>query len=625
MAIARTRWVVQNLWPYFALAVPLTGVVFLARLGSNTLDQRVILMLLNMIVVIGMYIFIGNSGVLSFGHISFMAIGAYACAIVSIPPIMKSFLMPGLPGVLQRAELGSVPAALVGGLFAACFALLIAGPLMRLSGLAAGLATFAVLITVNVILAQWDSVTRGAQGIQGVPIDTTARVALVWTLIAMAVAFAFQRTRFALRLQASREDEVAARSVGINITRERATALVVSAFVVGIAGALYARFLGVLLPETFFFELTAITIAMLVIGGTNSLAGAVIGTAVVSGVSEELRRMEAGQNFGPIHVALRPGLEEVGVALLMLLILVYRPKGITGGREIPWPRRWKTEIRATPDPGATEYGERRRNDPRPRAADRSAAGDAHASRRHPAMSRLAETLGFDELWFAEDYFYTGAFSTAAAALASTETIGVATGIVSALVRHPAVLAMEIASVARMFPGRFRPGIALGHPPAIRSIDLYPRSPLGAVRDCMTVVRALLSGQEVSHSGETFSLHDVHLAHVAPDGLQLLQGGMGPKMIQLAGEIADGVVIPLMAAPAYVTWIREQLAIGLARRGDEGHRHSVTVFVFFSLADDPAEARSAVKRTVAFYLYELSKVADPTERVWNSRTCEEQGG
>jgi alkanesulfonate monooxygenase SsuD/methylene tetrahydromethanopterin reductase-like flavin-dependent oxidoreductase (luciferase family) len=224
------------------------------------------------------------------------------------------------------------------------------------------------------------------------------------------------------------------------------------------------------------------------------------------------------------------------------------------------------------------------------------------------MARQAEALGFDELWFAEDYFYTGGFSTATAALASTNTITVGTGIVSALVRHPAVLAMEIASVARMFPNRFRPGIALGHPPAIRSIGLYPRSPLTAVRDCIMTVRGLLRGQEVSHVGEVFSLRDVHLAHPAPDDLQLLQGGMGPKMLQLAGEIADGAIIPLMATPDYVTWVRDQLEVGKARRNDVAPHHSVTVFVFFSLADDPNEAKNSVKETVAFYLYELSKVA-----------------
>src|SRR6202011_5459655 len=102
------------------------------------------------------------------------------------------------------------------------------------SGLSAGLATFAVLITVNVVISQWDSVTRGAQGLQGVPTDTGMYGTLVWALITMAAAFAFQKTRFALRLRASREDEVAANSIGVNVAMERSIAFAISAFFVGV-------------------------------------------------------------------------------------------------------------------------------------------------------------------------------------------------------------------------------------------------------------------------------------------------------------------------------------------------------------------------------------------------------
>lgn len=226
----------------------------------------------------------------------------------------------------------------------------------------------------------------------------------------------------------------------------------------------------------------------------------------------------------------------------------------------------------------------------------------------PRLSQLAESLGYDELWFAEDYFYTGGFSTAAAALAVTREMTVGIGIASALVRHPAVLAMEISSIARMFPGRFRPGIALGHPPAIRMLDLYPRSPLRAVRECLTVVRALLNGDEVDYVGDTFSARGVHLAHPVPGGLDLYQGGMAPRMLQLAGEIADGAIVPLMASPSYVTWVREQLAIGASRSDRPRSRQSVTVFVFLSIGDGAEAARDSVRDTVAFYLYELSKVS-----------------
>jgi branched-chain amino acid transport system permease protein len=137
-----------------------------------------------------------------------------------------------------------------------------------------------------------------------------------------------------LRLRAAREDEYAARSVGIRVFPERYVAFVLSAFLVGAAGFLYAQFLTSFTADEFFVQLTFLTIAMLVVGGINSLSGAVIGTVVVSVIAELLRRVEQGVDLGVVSIPDRPGIESVGLALLMLVILIFRPQGITGGREI---------------------------------------------------------------------------------------------------------------------------------------------------------------------------------------------------------------------------------------------------------------------------------------------------
>src|SRR5205085_2712578 len=108
------------------------------------------------------------------------------------------------------------------------------------------------------------------------------------------------------------------------------------------------------------------------------------------------------------------------------------------------------------------------------------------------------------LWLAEDYFLTGAISGAASVLATTERISVGLGIVSAVVRHPAVLAMECSTLARIHPGRFWPGIGLGLPYLIGQMGLKPRSQLGAVRECTTSVRRLLAGEELTEQGDIFS-------------------------------------------------------------------------------------------------------------------------
>ena len=210
-------------------------------------------------------------------------------------------------------------------------------PLMRLSGLAASLATFALLIIVHVVGQNLDQVTNGQSGMAGVPITTTPTRVLVWCLIAMVAVFLFQESRWGLRLRASREDEVAARAAGIGVYNERRTAWILSSFIVGIGGALYGQFLGTFNADAFYFTITFLVIAMLVVGGRTSLAGAVIGSGFISIVAEGMRRIESGTNVGPLHIPSRPGLEAVGLGTIMVLVLVLRPRGLTGGREITWP------------------------------------------------------------------------------------------------------------------------------------------------------------------------------------------------------------------------------------------------------------------------------------------------
>lgn len=316
-------------WPLLAPCVLLVAVLYLGSLGGASLDRTAITMVLNAMLVVGTYVFVGNSGVFSFGHLAFMAVGAYTGGLLQMPPEIKEVLLPNLPGFLNDAHFSAIPATLIAGAAAAVVALVLAVPLMRMSALNASLATFAVLLIVNVVAKNWDNVTHGTAGLSPVPATTTRTSAIVWALILIAVAWLYQESRFGLRLRASREDEVAARAVGIDVPLERTIAWVLSAFVVGVAGALYAAFLVTVGPDLFYLGLAALTIIMLVVGGVGSLGGAVVGAVVISAISEALRRFEVEVD--------RTGLKEVGFAVIMLLILILRPAGITGGREILWP------------------------------------------------------------------------------------------------------------------------------------------------------------------------------------------------------------------------------------------------------------------------------------------------
>jgi branched-chain amino acid transport system permease protein len=335
---AHVEPVVRAVWPLPALLLLIVAAAEIAYTAGGSVTQSVVVVaLINLTLVVGLYIFVGNSGVFSFGHIGFAAIGAYTAGLLVIPADQKSVLQPDLPEFLAHTHFSTISATLVGGVAAAVFAAVLAIPLMRLNGLAAGLATFAMLVIVRTVANSWEQVTNGAAGVSGIPITTGKNAALIWSIVATIVAFAFQMTALGLRLRGSREDDVAARSLGIGVRFERRVAWVISAFVAGVGGALYGQYLGSFNADAFYLALTFTTLAMLVVGGMTSLSGAVIGSLTISVVAEVLHRIEQGATIGPVHIPSRPGLRELGLAAIMILILILRPSGLTGGRELPQP------------------------------------------------------------------------------------------------------------------------------------------------------------------------------------------------------------------------------------------------------------------------------------------------
>ena len=171
----------------------------------------------------------------------------------------------------------------------------------------------------------------------GLPAYVGLWTALAWAVAAIAIAFIYQETRSALLLRASREDEAAAQASGINVVLHRLIAFVISAFLSGIAGVLLAHFLGIVRVENFYLDLTFLIVAMLIIGGIST--GAVAGAVVIAALTELLREIEVGFQIGKTVIAAPPGLGDVILALIMLLIILFRPDGIAGGREIRWPFR----------------------------------------------------------------------------------------------------------------------------------------------------------------------------------------------------------------------------------------------------------------------------------------------
>jgi branched-chain amino acid transport system permease protein len=330
-----------------------------AATGDGVLARTATDALIRMVLVIGLYIFIGNSGVLAFGHIAFTMIGAYATAWLTLTPFKKSFALQ-LPAILAERQYPVLPAAVAAASLAALVALVVGVPIMRLGGIAASIATLAVLGMFYTFYTNWAEWTMGAATLPGIPIYVDMWVALAWVIVALAAAFAFQQSRLGLALRASREDEFAARAVGINIWVHRLIAFVLSAFFMGIGGVLQAHFLGSIAVKNFWLSLTFVSIAMLIVGGQRSLTGAVVGTVVVSTIVELLRQLEIGVSLGTTLIQVPLGARELGIAIVMLLILICRPSGITGGREIPWPFRNHRAAapRTTPGPQAVPSSQR---------------------------------------------------------------------------------------------------------------------------------------------------------------------------------------------------------------------------------------------------------------------------
>jgi branched-chain amino acid transport system permease protein len=343
--------VAQWLW----VPVALCGLLFLVYLLANfvlTVEYVPIAMnvFVTVILVLGLQLFSGNSGILSFGHVAFMAIGAYVSALLTIPVAIKKATFTEMPGFLHwvlDAHFGTVSSTLIAGGCAAVFALVVAAPIVRLKGVAAGIATLALLVIVHTFDVQTTAITRGTSTMIGVPSTTTLGSSLIWAFVAIFIAFAYQASRRGIQLRATRENEPAARSVGISVPIERGVAWVVSAFLMGMGGALYAHYVIAFGADEFYLSITFTLVLMLVAGGLTSVSGAVIGAVFISVVKEILRRFENGPLGGNL-----PGFAELVLAVILLAVLIARPSGLTAGRELSWPGAWRRIGKS--DPGASD-------------------------------------------------------------------------------------------------------------------------------------------------------------------------------------------------------------------------------------------------------------------------------
>jgi branched-chain amino acid transport system permease protein len=285
-------------------------------------------------IVIALYVFVGNSGVVSFGHVSFVAVGGFAAGLTTVPEALKLSLSPDLFPFIASAEVGNAVSLLIAATVGGVFALIVGVPLMRLSGLSAGIATFAVLVITNNVLRNWEAIGPGARTLSLVPETTGFLQATIGVIAVAALAFLYQRSRFGRVLRASSDDPAAAQGAGVDIYRQRLLAFALSGALAGFAGGLLVHLLGSITTQQVYLDLAFLTLAMLVIGGVRSLWGAVVGALLVSGINSLLLTAERGLSLGVTEVTVPTGTRLVTLGAVMALILLFRPRGVTGGREL---------------------------------------------------------------------------------------------------------------------------------------------------------------------------------------------------------------------------------------------------------------------------------------------------
>jgi len=342
-----------------SLLVPLALIAITTLVGATgtpSLRSTVTLILCNLIIVLGLQVFVGNSGVYSFGQLGFATAGAYVAALLTLPAAFALLQTPGLPHFIAAAHLGPLLSTLIAAAVSGLLAAVLGLPLMRTSTLAIPISTFAFLVVVYNVVANWDRVTGGGSGLVSIPATTSVESAGLWAAVAAVLALAFKWSASGYRLQATREDEVAARSIGINVMGERLIAFALSGVLCGIGGALAVHQSGVLNPTTFYFSATVTTMTMLVVGGARGVFGAVLGAIAVAAVNELLHSVENGASlFGVVSIGEATGLSAIGLGLILLATMIAMPNGLSRGSEageLSWFGRSRSSALAADENGA---------------------------------------------------------------------------------------------------------------------------------------------------------------------------------------------------------------------------------------------------------------------------------
>ena len=332
-----TRFSLQN---FLGPIVVLIAVTYFIGGSSTSLQLVTQLALCLFVMVLSLQIFVGNSGVLSFGHGAFALVGSYTSAILTAPVNIKdnALSMNQLWEPLVNPQVNIYLSLLIASAISGLIAAITGSLLMRLNGLAAGIATFALLGVAYNVFFNNKKIGPGSQALPGVPLITNNWHLLLLAILALVVVYFFNISKIGRSLRATREDAMAAPSIGINIFRIRWIAFTISGALAGLAGGMYSHVAGTFQVQDYYLEFTFITLSMLIVGGSASLWGALVGTFFITAVGHILLMMEQDLPVFGIKVSIPLGSRAVIIALTFVAMLLWRSDGITNGKEFSLPK-----------------------------------------------------------------------------------------------------------------------------------------------------------------------------------------------------------------------------------------------------------------------------------------------
>ena len=261
------------------------------------------LLAINCIAALGVSLFTGFTGIFTLGHAGYMALGAYTTAILTV-----------------EYGVHFIPAIIAGGLLAMVFAYLIGIPTLKLVGDYYTIASLGLGEAIRLIIENWEGVTRGARGYPGIDAYTTMPVALAFLLIMGVAMFFLVNSSYGRAFKACRDDYVAASLLGFNTARFRVFSLAISGFYCGVSGALLGGFMSFIQPVMFDMAKSTELVSVVVFGGLGSMSGCLIGTTILTLVTEVFRPISQYRMLV--------------YGLVLVLVMVLRPEGIMGTSEL---------------------------------------------------------------------------------------------------------------------------------------------------------------------------------------------------------------------------------------------------------------------------------------------------